>query len=86
MFQSCSYLCYLSDYIQGRDLIDVMNDEGIFDADTTKFYVSNILLILEYLAEQAIILRDVRPESFLVETSGYLKLKNLSLSKKYQTS
>ena len=61
-----------------------MNQEGLFESDAVKFYVANILVILEYLAEQPIIVRDLRPENFMVQANGFLRLKNLSLSKKCQ--
>ena len=43
-----------------------MNKEGIFSPEAAKFYAANIIDIIEFLAKQDIIIRDIRPESFMV--------------------
>lgn len=37
-----------------------------------------MILILEYLHQNKIILRDIKPENFMVDLDGYLKLINMS--------
>ena len=46
-----------------------------------RFYISNMILVLEYLCSEGIMLRDLSPMIFLVDDEGYLKLQSLVCSK-----
>jgi len=40
-----------------------------------------MILTLEYLTTQGVIMRDLKPENFMVDTQGYLKLIDLVAAK-----
>lgn len=40
-----------------------------------------MVLILEYLTTQGVIMRDLKPENFMVDMQGYLKLIDLVAAK-----
>jgi cGMP-dependent protein kinase len=40
-----------------------------------------MILILEYLHLNKIVLRDVKPDSFMIDEQGYLKLIDLGIAK-----
>lgn len=40
-----------------------------------------MILILEYLHQNKIILRDVKPDSFIIDQNGYLKLIDYGIAK-----
>ena len=44
------------------------------------FYISEILLALEYLHKEKIIYRDLKPENILIDFDGHIKLIDFGLS------
>lgn len=46
------------------------------------FYASEIILALEYLHEQKVIYRDLKPENVLLGRDGHIKLSDFGLSKR----
>lgn len=54
---------------------------GIFSEERAKFYISQIILALEYLHRIGIIHRDVKPENILLNDDGYIKLTDFGVSK-----
>jgi len=74
-------LYYLLEFVEGVDLFEVLKDIGLLSTFDCQFYVANIILILEYLHGSHIMARDVKPENFMVDSKGYLKLVNLSTAK-----
>lgn len=58
-----------------------MKKLGLLSTSDAQFYTATIILILEYFENVEIICRDIKPENFLVDSNGYLKLINLSTSK-----
>lgn len=80
-FQSLNYLYYLQECVKGRDLYDILKSIGLLSTDDSQFFTASIILILEYFASKGIICRDVKPENFMVDAKGYLKMINLPTAK-----
>jgi serine/threonine protein kinase len=59
-----------------------MEKIGLFSSRDGQFYTACIISILEYLFENSIIARDIKPENFMVDLNGYLKLINMAVAKK----
>lgn len=44
--------------------------------DLARFYASQVVLALEYLHNVNLIYRDLKPENVMLDTNGYIKVKN----------
>lgn len=51
------------------------------DIKTARFYISQIILILEYLHGMQIAYRDLKPENLMINKDGYLKLIDFGTAK-----
>ena len=58
-----------------------MKKIGLLSTEDSQFYSASIILILEYLHDNYIVCRDIKPENFMVNCFGYSKLINLSIAK-----
>lgn len=72
---------FLVEYIRGVELFEVIRDIGLLNTYDSQFYVASFIIILEYLHTNNVIYRDVKPENFMVDAQGYLKLMDLGSSK-----
>jgi serine/threonine protein kinase len=61
-FQTPSNLFMCLEYMVGGELFSHLRKEGRFVPDVAKFYAASIVLALEYLHENDIIYRDLKPE------------------------
>ncbi|EGR31541.1 protein kinase domain protein [Ichthyophthirius multifiliis] len=80
-FQNKKKLFFLLEYCGGGELFNLLWRKKQFDEELSKFYVSQIILGLEYLHQQNIVYRDLKPENVLLDTDGYIKLADFGLSK-----
>ncbi|KAI8470474.1 MAG: kinase-like domain-containing protein [Monoraphidium minutum] len=51
------------------------------EEDMAKFYVASIVLALEYLHDQGILYRDLKPENVLIDAQGFAKLGDFGFAK-----
>ncbi|EGR27101.1 hypothetical protein IMG5_201230 [Ichthyophthirius multifiliis] len=79
-FQFENYLFFVLDYISGGDFRLLLNRECRLDEETTKFYIAEIIIAIEYLHSQNIIHRDLKPENVLLDKNMHIKLADFGLS------
>jgi cGMP-dependent protein kinase len=65
---------FLTEYVNGADLFDVIRDIGLLNNDEARFYTACMLNIIMYLHEREIMYRDLKPENVMVGPDGYPKL------------
>jgi len=51
------------------------------EEDLAKFYVASIVLALEYLHNNNLVFRDLKPENVLIDSQGYAKLGDFGFAK-----
>jgi len=84
-FQTQGHLFLVLDYCSGGELFHHLDRRGPFAEGDTRFYVSEILLGLEYLHSQGILYRDLKPENCLLDSEGHIRLTDFGLSKENLT-
>ena len=80
-FQDLSNLYLVMDLLTGGDLRYHIGKRKIFTEIETKFFISNILLSLEYIHSKNIIHRDIKPENLVLDSNGYVRLTDFGIAK-----
>ena len=81
-FQDNDNLYLLLDLLSGGDLRYHLSNKkpNVFNEIQTKFFISNIILALEYIHSQKIIHRDIKPENLVLDISGYVRLTDFGIA------
>jgi len=79
-FQDKEFLFLIFDYLAGGDLRYQINKGLIFNESQIKFFISNLLLSLNYLHNKNILHRDIKPENLVFSDNGYLHLTDFGVS------
>lgn len=69
------------DFCPGGELFYHLHNLGRFTEEQARFYISEILLGLEYLHSKDIAYRDLKPENILLDLDGHIKITDFGLSK-----
>jgi protein kinase A len=88
--ERCLYL--VQQYVPGGDMWGVIHLDsdsvglektriGGLEPDVASFYAANVLVVLEHLHQRDTVFRDLKPENFGVDTSGYLRVYDFGAAK-----
>ena len=80
-FQDYENLYLLMDLLTGGDLRFHLNSKSKFSEKEVKFFISCIILSLEYIHENNIIHRDIKPENLVSDDKGYIRLTDFGIAK-----
>ena len=80
-FQDYENLYLLMDLLTGGDLRFHFNANSTFSEKEVKFFISCIILSLEYIHENNIIHRDIKPENLVSDDKGYIRLTDFGIAK-----
>lgn len=83
-FQDVEYMYMVTDLLLGGDLRYHLNQQGRFCEDRAKLYICEIALALEYLHNENIVHRDVKPENILLDDDGHAHLTDFNLATRLQ--
>ncbi|XP_042452132.1 serine/threonine-protein kinase D6PK-like [Zingiber officinale] len=81
-FETDKFSCLVMEFCPGGDLHTLRQKQPgkYFSEEAAKFYVSEVLLALEYMHMLGIIYRDLKPENVLVREDGHIMLSDFDLS------
>ncbi|KAF3796788.1 Serine/threonine-protein kinase [Nymphaea thermarum] len=81
-FETEKFSCLVMEFCPGGDLHTLRQRQRgkYFSEQAAKFYVSEVLLALEYLHMLGIVYRDLKPENVLVRDDGHIMLSDFDLS------
>ena len=80
-FQDNDHLYLVMDLLTGGDLRYHLCKKKCFTEDQTKFFLSCIILGLEYIHSNNIIHRDIKPENLILDYEGYVHITDFGIAK-----
>ncbi|GAB4839810.1 Serine/threonine-protein kinase AGC1-7 [Ancistrocladus abbreviatus] len=81
-FETDKFYCLVMEFCSGGNLHSLRQKQPnkYFTEEAARFYVSEVLLALEYLHMLGIVYRDLKPENVLVRDEGHIMLSDFDLS------
>ena len=83
-FQDLNNLYLVMDLFKGGDMRYHIFLNKKFNEAQSKFFISNIILGLEYIHKNKIIHRDIKPENLVLDQNGYLAITDFGIAKKIE--
>ena len=80
-FKDSTHLYLTFEYVQGGEIFRLLRRENLFPNDVALFYITEIVLALEYLHQYKIAYRDLKPENLLVAADGHIKITDFGFAK-----
>ena len=80
-FQDEQKLYFITEFMQGGELFFHLKRNSIYKDRAVVFYLSEIILAIEYMHNNNFIYRDLKPENILIDKHGHIKLTDFGLSK-----
>ena len=69
------------EYVEGRDLQSIVNDDGPMEFDTIAEYIRQAAEGLEHAHNAGLIHRDIKPANLLVDQKGVVKVLDMGLAR-----
>ena len=85
-FQDFNNLYLVMDLFKGGDMRYHIFLNKKFNEIQSKFFISNIILGLEYIHKNKIIHRDIKPENLVLDQNGYLAITDFGIAKRVEKS
>ena len=68
------------EYVHGGDLFFHIRKSKAFTLERTKFYAAELVLAIEFMHQNGVIYRDLKPENVLIDSEGHIKIIDFGLS------
>jgi serine/threonine-protein kinase len=69
------------EFLQGRELRDIMNEGGLLPVDQVLDIIAQVALGLSYAHEHGIVHRDVKPSNIMVIRDGHAKITDFGIAR-----
>jgi len=79
-FRSAHHIYFALEFMPGGDLSSMLEECGCISESHTAFYLSEVLMGMNYLHSQHILHRDLKPSNVLIGATGHIKLADFGLS------
>ncbi|KAJ4346353.1 uncharacterized protein N0V89_010282 [Didymosphaeria variabile] len=79
-FQDNNNLYLVMEYMVGGDFLGLLLREDILDEGVAKWYIAEMILCIEEAHKMNWIHRDIKPDNFLITSSGHLKISDFGLA------
>ncbi|KAF9482115.1 kinase-like protein [Pholiota conissans] len=79
-FQDRDNLYLVLEYMGGGDLLNLLIEKDVFEEDFTRFYVAEMILAIASCHRHGFIHRDIKPDNFLFDPEGHIKLSDFGLA------
>ncbi|TPX32057.1 hypothetical protein SmJEL517_g04763 [Synchytrium microbalum] len=79
-FQDNDYLYFVMEYMGGGDFLSLLIKLDIFEEDFAKFYAAEMVLAIEEAHKLGMIHRDIKPDNFLFDGEGHIRLSDFGLA------
>ncbi|KAH0827531.1 hypothetical protein J3R83DRAFT_4250 [Lanmaoa asiatica] len=79
-FQDRENLYLVLEYMGGGDLLNLLIERDVFEEDFTRFYVAEMVLAIESCHKLGFIHRDIKPDNFLFDPEGHIRLSDFGLA------
>lgn len=80
--QDESSIYFLTEFVQGGNLMTYMINKDILSHSETVFFSANIVSAVIHIHKNGFIHRDIKPENCLIGKDGYLKLCDFGMAKR----
>jgi len=79
-FQDVDHLYLVMEYMGGGDMLNLLIQRDTFPESMAKFYVAEMILAIEEAHKLGYIHRDIKPDNFLFDRDGHVKLSDFGLA------
>jgi len=79
LYQKCNFY-FIMEYINGGDMFFHIRKAKSFPFERAQFYAAELLLAIDYMHQNGVIYRDLKPENVLIDQEGHIKIIDFGLS------
>jgi serine/threonine protein kinase len=80
-FQDDTFVYICLEFLAGGEVFAHLRTLGPFDLDISRFYASEILLVLQALHSHGVVYRDLKPENLVFSCEGHIKFIDFGFAK-----
>lgn len=84
-FQTKDKIYFIFEYGKGGDMFFHLQKVRRFSENEVKIYAAQLFLALEYLHNNNILYRDIKPENIIMDCKGNIKLIDFGLAKYFES-
>jgi serine/threonine protein kinase len=79
-FQDNENLYLMMSFMEGGDFLGLLLREEVLPEDACRFYIAEMICAVEEVHSKGWIHRDLKPDNFLIDGNGHLKLSDFGLA------